>query len=178
MASLRYSTSSDLSKLLLVAKVTRLRSIVSHVYTWQLQPQKDMMDEAVMLSMRSLYRTHIPFLSKASVCANNDAQHAAWHFSVMSSYNTIAFCVYTHAVKTKGHLSVNFNIWALQFGFYHAPWLFKVLYNDSFFTRYKDNCVRSLQVYCSLIAILTFYILRIKKKKKDHSGALGCFLNG
>lgn len=59
-------------------------------------------------------RTHVPLLSKASVCANNDAQHAAGHFSVMSSYNTIAFCVYMHAVKTKRHLSVNFNISALQ----------------------------------------------------------------
>lgn len=44
VASLCYSISSDLSKLLLVAKVTRLLSIVLHVHAWQLQPQKDVMD--------------------------------------------------------------------------------------------------------------------------------------
>lgn len=44
VASLCYSTSSDLSKLLLVAKVTRLLSIVLHVHAGQPQPQKDVMD--------------------------------------------------------------------------------------------------------------------------------------
>lgn len=118
----RYATrsSSDLSKLLLVAKVTRLRSIVLRVHTWQLQPRKDFMDEAVMLSMRWMYRTHIQ--SKASVCADDHAQHAAWHFSVMSSYNTRAFCVYMHVVKTKDiYLSVPTSwLYSLDFIMHHG----------------------------------------------------------
>lgn len=62
------------------------------------------------------------FLSKASVCANNDAQHAAWHFSVMSSYNTIAFCVYMHVVKTKDiYLSISTSwLYSLDFIMHHG----------------------------------------------------------
>lgn len=75
-----------------------------------------------MLSMLSMYRTQIPILSKASVCANNDAQHAAWHFSVMSSYNTIALCVYMHVVKTKDiYLSMSTSrLYSLDFIMHHG----------------------------------------------------------
>lgn len=59
-------------------------------------------------------------LSKASVCANNDAQHAAWRFSVMSSYNTIAFCVYMHVAKDF-YLSISTSrLYSLDFIMHHG----------------------------------------------------------